>query len=377
MLTANYSNARTLDLIDKAVAWLRERIPEDWSVERARELGSDRATQAMVDSLIELGAPHVGGRTIAVEERQSFSPRDAEMLLPQLTQSIRSISGNPPLLVVAPWLSERSQQALAERSVNFLDETGNALLRLDNPALFIQATGATRNPKPRIRGQAQATGSKAARLIRLLAEVCPPYGVRELAAAADLAPGYVSQLLGTLYRETLIERGTRGPVESVEVGALLRRWVQSYDVFETNHAYTYIAPRGFEDLLERFVEQGLGDRLVLTGSIAARRLAPVTVSAMVMAYCDDPSDVAQGLDLLPADEGANAVLLEPFDPVVWKRTTRIENGLRFAAPSQVAVDCLSGNGRMPAEGEALLTWMLSNESSWRLPSLAELNSGSP
>ena len=30
---------------------------------------------------------------------------------------------------------------------------------------------------------------------------------------------------------------------------------------------------------------------------------------------------------------------------------------RYVAPSQAVVDCLTGTGRMPAEGEAVLEWM--------------------
>jgi hypothetical protein len=40
-----------------------------------------------------------------------------------------------------------------------------------------------------------------------------------------------------------------------------------------------------------------------------------------------------------------------------------------AAPSQVAVDCLTGNGGMPAEGNAVMAWMADNESACRLPVL--------
>lgn len=36
---------------------------------------------------------------------------------------------------------------------------------------------------------------------------------------------------------------------------------------------------------------------------------------------------------------------------------------------QVPVDCLSGYGRMTAEGEALLEWMVKEERSWRRPAL--------
>jgi hypothetical protein len=138
-----------------------------------------------------------------------MEPRDVERLLPGLARSLRALAGFVPLLVVAPWLSQRTQALLASENINFLDLTGNALVKLDNPAVFIQSVGAARNPAPAARGRATIRGAKAARLVRLLADVRPPYGVSELAAAADLTAGYVSRLLDALDRDALIERGRR------------------------------------------------------------------------------------------------------------------------------------------------------------------------
>jgi hypothetical protein len=95
---------------------------------------------------------------------------------------------------------------------------------------------------------------------------------------------------------------------------------------------------------------------------------------LLTVYCDNRNAIAGALDLIPADEGANVALLLPFDTVVWQRTQE-QDGIRYAAPSQVAVDCLPGNGRMPAEGEALLDWMRANEQEWRLESLADVKQG--
>ena len=53
---------------------------------------------------------------------------------------------------------------------------------------------------------------------------------------------------------------------------------------------------------------------------------------------------------------------------IGSRMTNID-GVTYAAPSQVVIDCLTGNGRMPAEGEALLAWMLENEVEWRDPAI--------
>ena len=56
--------------------------------------------------------------------------------------------------------------------------------------------------------------------------------------------------------------------------------------------------------------------------------------------------------------------------MVWDRT-HDQEGVRYVAVSQEAVDCLTGTGRMPAEGEALIAWMVDNEQTWRANSLAE------
>lgn len=324
------------------------------------------------DARISLRGPNGTISTIIVEEKKSVSPRSVLSQLSPRVRSARDLGAHLPLLVVAPWLSERTQALMAEADINYLDLTGNALLRIENPPFFLQTTGARRNPSPGKRPAAMLRGVKASRVIRLLLDVRPPYGVLEIAEATGLNRGYVSRLLKALYREGLIEREPRGPVESVDVPALVRRWAEGYDTFRTNNAEGFIATAGIESLLARLAgNPGLGTRAVITGSFAASRLAPIASPALLLLYCDSPQLLSADLDLLPAEEGANLMVLKPFDPVVFDRT-RIEKGLRYAAPSQIAVDCLGGNGRMPAEGEALLDWMAVGESSWRLPSLGDL-----
>ena len=371
-MTANLSLEET-PLADQAVAWLQSRLPRGWSV-GAADFQSPQ-DQLPADARLTLRGPSATVNTIIVEEKQSVSPRSVLSHLSPQVRSARSMGAYLPLLVVAPWLSERTQALLAEADINYLDLTGNALLRIDNPPFFLQTTGARRNPSPAERPSAKLRGAKASRLIRLLLDVRPPYGVLEIAEATGLNRGYVSRLLEALYREGLIEREPRGPVESVDVQALMRRWAEGYDTFRTNQAEGFIATAGLERLLARLAEDpGLGTRAVITGSFAASRLAPIASPALLLLYCELPQRLAADLDLLPAEEGADVMILKPPDRVVFDRT-RIEEGLRYAAPSQIAVDCLGGNGRMPAEGEALLEWMAAEESSWRLPSLGDPHGG--
>jgi hypothetical protein len=184
-----------------------------------------------------------------------------------------------------------------------------------------------------------------------------------------VAVSYVSHLLDFLDQEALIERSKRGRVESVDIPRLLRRWGHEYDVYRTNQTSTYLARQGAQQVLERIRgDAELGNSAVVTGSFAAVRFAPVAAPALLSVYCDEPDPLAMALDLLPSDEGCNVAVLRPYDRVVWDRTST-EDGISYAAPSQVAVDCLTGNGRMPAEGDALLTWMTENESTWRLSAL--------
>lgn len=361
------------ELVEAAVAWLQQRLPPSWTVDRAQRLdaNAERPEAQTLDAAIDLRASNGTITTFAVEARQSFAPRDVEQLLPGLTRLLRTLAGNIPVLLVAPWLSPRTQELLDREGINFIDLTGNARIRLENPALFIQSTGAARNPQPTPRGRARVRGPKAARLVRLLTDVRPPYGVREIATVTGLAPGYVSRLLDALDREALIERARRGRVESVEVPALLRRWAQSYDVLKANDAATFLAPDGAPKALQRLGKLTETGGVAVTGSFAAVRFAPVAAPALLLVYCQDVASTVDMLGLLPTDEGGNVALLRPFDAVVWNGTTE-DLGVTYAAPSQVAADCMTGTGRMPAEGEALLNWMSENESRWRRDSLVEV-----
>jgi hypothetical protein len=352
-------------LREATVAWLRERLPSNWQVDDPPQIGSEGTE---VEGLLSLRAPHGTYTTIAVETKQTVTPRDAETMLSGLARSLRALSAHVPLLIVAPWLSQRTREALSTNNINYLDLTGNALLRLENPVVYIQTEGAARNPTPGPRPAASLRGNKAARLVRLLADVRPPYGVGELAQAAGLTPGYASRLLDALDREAIVDRGSRGIVQDVDIAALLRGWASSYDAFKPELTTTWLAPAGAAAAAAAL--PSAAPNVAVTGSFAAVRWAPTAAPALLIAYARDEQQTATALGLLPADEGANVILLRPFDDVAFARSA-VADGVTYAAPSQVAADCLRGPGRMPAEGEALLKWMTDDESRWRLPALLQ------
>lgn len=372
-MTANNAKKATSSL-EPYVAELKARLPASWKVEHTPRWASaspDEPRRRMLDGAIDIAGPQGTYATLAVEAKPSFAPRDVERMLGGLSRVLREIASNVPLLVAAPWLSPRTQQILEAQDINFVDLTGNVLLKLDNPAVYVRSVGSSRNPEPVPSGQVRARGPKAGRLVRLLADVRPPYGVTEVAAAAGLNAGYVSRLLAELDRQALVDRSRRGGVEDVDVPRLLRWWAEAYDVFRANRSELFLAPAGTASALSGLAGGSAQAKTAVTGSFAAVRLAPVAAPALLLMYAEEPTRLADELGLLPADSGGNVALLLPFDSVVWERSVT-DAGITYAAPSQVVVDCLTGTGRMPAEGEALLDWMAREDSHWRYASLREL-----
>lgn len=154
------------DLVEAAVRWVNDVMPAGWSAQRAQRQipGADGRRPGLTASVINVQASN-GTGMFAVEARSSVSPRDAELLLAGLSRTLRSFA-NVPVLVVAPWLSPGTRELLRAEQINDLDLTGNASVRMEDPALFVSTEGAARNPEPAERNAAGLRGAKAGRLIR-------------------------------------------------------------------------------------------------------------------------------------------------------------------------------------------------------------------
>jgi hypothetical protein len=334
-------------------------LPPRWIVAPVSQ--APRGKDYRPDILLEVRGPDGSKTKIIVEAKQSLTAAEAVAIVPRLDQAARDNKAVGSL-VVTNYLSPLARERLIAGGISYLDLTGNARIVLDRPALFIESRGADRDPAPQSRDIRSLKGGSAARIVRALCDWRPPVGVRQLARRAETNPGYVTRVLSLLEKEDVISRDPKGAVAAVRWQDLLRRWAQDYAVTRTNRALTYLEPRGVDKLLGRLGEYS--ERWALTGSLAVPRAASTAASRTLSLYVDSPEQAAVDLELRTVDAGANVLLLEPFDPVVWERT-RQEAGLTSVAVSQCVVDLLTGTGREPAEGDALLSWMERNESAWR------------
>lgn len=265
-------------------------------------------------------------------------------------------------ILLTRYVSRMARQRLREAGVSYLDLTGNAWIRMERPAVFIERQGADADPDPPRRGVRSLKGPKAARIVRALCDWRPPVGVRELARRTETNPGYVTRVLSLLQDEDVIVRADTGEVADVRWRDLLLRWSSDYSLTGTNRAVPCLAPRGLPQLQERL--RGFGSMYAVTGSFAVPAEAQIIPSRLLSCYVTAPENAAEMLDLRATDAGANVLLIEPADELVFERTRTLD-GLVAVALSQCVVDLLTGSGRDPAQADALMTWMAEHEDAWR------------
>lgn len=300
--------------------------------------------------------------TLIVQAFRRFIPRDVDRVLGGNHRLMRRVV-REPIVVVAPWLSPRSREVLRERDINYIDLTGNVLVRIPRPAIHIRLDGAQQDPNPQAKPPVRLKGSGSNALVRVLVDFAPPYRLVDLATASGLSNAYVSRTLNALVDERLVERDLRSKaVTRVDWRELLRARAQYYNLLKNNRSQTYIARTGVPSLLRRLSND---DQAVITGSYAASQYVQLAAPTQLALYVPDIATAATRFELMPAHQGANVVLLTAADASQLARARMLEDGTFHVGVSQLALDCLAGNGRLPEEGEALMDWMAADPTAWR------------
>jgi len=330
---------------------LRSLLPRTWSVEPIRP-------QADGDLVMAITAPDGRSARLMVEVKSLVDARNVPTLVERFARA-----GDGSGVVIARYLSSRTRAALEEAGLSYADVTGNIRLFLDEPGLAVVAPGADRDP---FRGPERPTnsfrGAPAARVARALADRRPPWRMRELADYSATSLGSTARMIDFLDREALVRRDAAGSVEDVDWSGILRRWSDDYELTKRRRATRALVPRGVDAIEEGL--RGSDFSYAVSGSLAARRVAPEAETRLGLVYAQDTDDVLAALRARASSGATNLLVIEPADDTPFLRSFD-SDGVRYAAFSQVAVDLLGGPGRMPEEGDALLEWMAANEDRWR------------
>lgn len=356
---------RETDLLEQGVQALHALLGPGWQV-------TQRPNKSKVfDAVLEVRAEGDSTFTqLLVEATPAAPPRFVvERLVPRV-QLLREVNHYTNLLVIAPWISSQARELLRRNGIAYLDLTGNIDIRVARPAIVIRTVGAEKAPRsaPRETSRTTLAGLKAGRLVRLLADVPPPHRATDLHRISKLSLPYVSRLLNTLEDQLLIRRKGR-IITDVDWAQLLRARARETSLLAHGSYQGFLAPNGVPALLQQISQLPTEcvDGLSVTGSYTVQRFVQVAVGGQLMLYVGpwlNIDDVADELGLLPVTEGADVLLLNEPDPFV-RRQSDFVDGVQYVAPSQAALDCLAGPGRMPAEGEALLDFMETYPEQWR------------
>lgn len=355
---------RDLDILALAVEMIRRRLPGTWALDRRDEAErSDRG----VDAELTLRAPDGRAVVLLVQATRLLNTRDVPFALDTLRAAAARWGAQHAVvpMIAARYLAPATRERIAELGGSFADATGNLSIATELPALFLRDRGADHDPwRGPGRPRGTLVGPPAARVVRALVDVAPPYTVPELAERAQASTGATYRVIDFLDREGLLERRRYGPIEDVRWRALVERWSEDYSFMRSNTVRTFIEPRGLDALTARLAASPDLD-CVVTGSLAAARVAPYAPARLAMIYVRDLMRAADALELRPVDAGGNVALAVGDYEVVFERTETVE-GVRLAALSQAAVDLLGGPGRNPSEAVVLLDWMEANERAWRV-----------
>jgi len=246
--------------------------------------------------------------------------------------------------------------------LSYMDSTGNVRVVVERPGLAVLATGADRDPfRTPDRPTNSLKGQPAARVVRALADRRPPWRMRELAEEARTSLGSTARTVEFLDREALVVRD-KGTVVDVDWAGLLRRWAQEYDVATRRRVGRFLAPRGLDSVEDAL--RDTGEDYVVSGSLAARRVAPYADARLGLIFATNTQRLAEALGVRATPTRPNVLIVEGEDELPFVRSA-LSDGVRFAAPSQVYADLMSGPGRSTEEAGALLEWMQANEPSWR------------
>lgn len=350
------------ELLESAAEALRTRIPSTWQVETPRS--SDAWSRDREEATWAIRAPGGEVANFYVRAKRAVVARDVPQLRTQLANRTSADPGGEGL-VVTRYLSPADRARLNNAGLSYIDATGNVNVSSAAPALFVSDRGADSDPW-RGPGRPRGTlkGEPAAKVVRALADAPGPWRVRDLADVSGASVGSVYRVMQFLEDEELAERLPDRKFQIPNWNALLRRWSNDYQLLRSNTVTRWIAPRGLSDLLDtvRAVENV---EYAVTGSVAASAWAAYAPARSAMVYVQDAAHTAQQWGLRETETGANVLLVEPAFPVVMERTVTALDGLTVAAPTQVAVDLMTGPGRAPAEAEELIEWMRRNEQSWR------------
>lgn len=320
---------------------------------------SNRDQGVDVVAHIEVGGkPH----TLVCEVKSTGQPRHVRTALLQLRNYAAHHERSIPVFV-APYLSPESQALCREGGVGFLDLEGNVRIVFDG--IFIERQVANK-PSAERRDLKSIFKPKSAQVLRvMLRDPSRPWRVTDLAAAADVSVGHVSNV-----RTALLDREW-GKVSDeglylLKPNSLVEEWRTAYEPPSATSLPFYTTLHGSE--LEKAARgllraEGTTGLAMLASFSAANWLAPYGRIGTQYFYTDKRGleTLKVGLKLQSSAKGENVVVNVLKDPGLFRDAFEPAAGVFCTSPVQTYLDLAHAGerGREAAEHlkEEKLLWL--------------------
>jgi hypothetical protein len=340
------------DLEQRAAERLRElvsRVPAIHDIEVEQSVGPPGYDVDFAVRLNVGGHPH----RLICEVKHSGQPRYVRDAIRHLSYVQGSFSTETTSVVFAPYLSEDARAICDEAGVGYADLEGNCRLAFDT--VFIERLVASRPPSVK-RELKSLFGPKSAQVLRrLLREPGQIWKVVDLADAAQVSLGQVSNVRQALLRREWATAEATG-LRLTAPDALLDAWRDHYTAPAGERIFAYTAAHGrqLDDALAAATREA-DAHIALASFTAARWIAPFVRGAMDTIYCDSAGWAAlrRHIEVGPVQRGANLeiVVLEDRGPLL--DTLELAPGRVVTSLAQTYLDLWASGDRGQEAAEYL------------------------
>jgi DNA-binding Lrp family transcriptional regulator len=243
-------------------------------------------------------------------------------------------------VLVARYLSPQRQAMCQDEGICFIDLSGNVHIRYKS--LYVERIGFS-NKFPEERRGRDPFSDKASLILReVLKGGKHLWGIRELAQATNLNPGYVSRMAKELESRHYITR-VNSKMKLRDPEGILDDWVRNYNLKKNKFFGYFFMSASSADVLEKLRGLGIPDSIdyALSVQAGANMVAPYAVFKEVHIYVGDPKTLAyfeEKLNLSKVEQGANIVLMLPYYKHSVFYDSRIIQGLRVVSDIQLYLD---------------------------------------
>ena len=285
--------------------------------------------------------------TLLCEVKLNGQPRHARIASLLLRDWSTRMDRDVIPVFIAPYLSPESRAICEEYDVGFLDLMGNMRIVFD--AVFIDREVADK-PVSERRSLQSVFSPRAARMLRImLRDPSRPWRVQDLASAADISIGHVSNVRKALFDREWAEKTSEGVFLS-DPDALLDVWRDVYTRPKGQRLgyYTLLHGKALDDAVQKaFSQKPKQENMVFASFSAARWLAPYARIGTDYFYADEEGleRLRETLNLTPISSGENVVIRMPKDAGVFLDSIEPAPGIRCTSDAQTYLDLYASGER--------------------------------